>query len=113
MIELLENNIYRGYRVKLIVAVERDNMIKTRNQIIVPKVYDTLEEAQAHVEMDLKYRLSDSLYFRSQKLGYALVRYSREASLNTYISYRIVPLMLEKNQFSAGLYIKPIDTQKI
>ncbi|MES0489768.1 MAG: hypothetical protein ABUK01_07250 [Leptospirales bacterium] len=82
-----------GYRIKLIVAIEKDNQFTYKNELVVPILYDNLEKAQGDIEKDISARLNQSLYFRSAKTGYDLVLYSHMASLNTYLAYRIVPVL--------------------
>ncbi|MDH5720918.1 MAG: hypothetical protein OEZ13_09955 [Spirochaetia bacterium] len=105
MLEIPENNISERYKIKLIVAVEKNSTIGTRNEILIPRVYHSLEEARENIEMDIKSRLKNNMYFRSQKLGYELVRYSQTASVNTYITYRVMPV--------SDKTFKPIDIQRI
>ena len=109
MLEIPEKTYTQHYKIKLIVAVEKNYIMTTRNEILVPKTYRNLEEAQKHIEMDMQCRINENLYFRSQKMGYDLVRYSQMALLNTYISYRVIPV---KKSHSNEI-IKPKDTQKI
>lgn len=82
---------YFGYRIKMIVAIENDNVFSYRNEFVVPVLYADIEEAQSHIQTDIGRRLRESLYFRSQKSGFDLVRYGKVATSNTYIAYRIVP----------------------
>ena len=83
---------YSGYRIKMIVAIEKDNVITYKNELIVPVLYEDIESAQKHITGDIHKRLYESMYFRSQKTGFDLVRYSNTATSNTYIAYRIVPV---------------------
>lgn len=83
---------YSGYRIKLIVSIEKDGKFTSRNEILVPSFYTYLDDARADIREDIDHRLKTSFYFRSQRVGYDLVRYSREASLNTYMAYRIIPV---------------------
>jgi hypothetical protein len=83
---------YSGYRIKMIVAIEKDNIFSYRNELIVPVFYEDIEKAQDHITRDIEKRLLESMYFRSQKSGFDLVRYGNTAMSNTYIAYRIVPI---------------------
>jgi hypothetical protein len=83
---------YSGYKIKMIIAIEKDNIFAYRNELIVPVLYNDISEAQAHVTRDIDRRLKDSMYFRSQKTGFDLVRYGNTATSNTYIAYRILPI---------------------
>lgn len=83
---------YDGFRIKLVVSLEKENAIKTRNELLIPGVYENLHDALKDIQLDISRRLSNSLYFRSTKFGYDLVKYSNLASVNTYLSYRIVPV---------------------
>jgi len=82
-----------GYRIKLIVAIEKNNKFTYKNELVVPILYDNLEKSQEDIEKDISARLKQSLYFRSPKTGYDLVLYSHVATLNTYLAYRIVPVL--------------------
>ncbi len=82
---------YDGYQIKLIVSIEKNQIIDCKNDFLVPTIYKQVKEAQFHIIMDVEHRLADSMYFRSPKKGYDLIRYSREASVNTYLTYRIIP----------------------
>ncbi|RME90381.1 MAG: hypothetical protein D6767_06955 [Candidatus Hydrogenedentota bacterium] len=88
----MADEVYCGYRIKLIVSIEKNGKFTSRNEILVPSFYRYLDEARADIEEDIRHRLRTSYYFRSQRVGYDLVRYSREASLNTYMAYRIIPI---------------------
>ena len=83
---------YLGYRIKLRIAVEKNLVFTTKNEILVPTLFDSLQDARNEIISDINHRLGDSFYFRSQKMGFDLVRYSQEASLNTYLAYRIIPV---------------------
>ena len=79
------------YRIKLTIAREKNFKISHNNEIIVPSLYNSLEEAKCHIQRDIQLRLKNSHYFRSYKKGFDLVYYSKEFSDNTYLSYRIMP----------------------
>ena len=83
---------YQGYRIKLIVTIEKQGHFKNRNEIVIPTIYTSLQESQEDIMNDIKFRLQNSLYFRSQRVGYDLIRYGKEASINTYLAYRIIPV---------------------
>ena len=83
---------YSGYKIKMIIAIEKDNIFAYRNELLVPVLYNDISEAQNHVNRDIERRLKDSMYFRSQKTGFDLVRYGNTALSNTYIAYRILPI---------------------
>ena len=92
----IEDSTNSGYQIKLIVSTEKNNRIEYKNEFVVPTVYETIKEAQFHIIMDVEHRLLNTMYFRSQKKGYDLVRYSREALVNTYLAYRIIPIVKKK-----------------
>ena len=91
-----------GYRIKLIVAIEKENRFTYKNELVVPILYNNLERAQEDIEKDISARLKQSMYFRSPKTGYDLVLYSHMASLNTYLSYRIIPVLSQTPHESSG-----------
>ncbi len=92
MIAPVKSSPYIGYRIKLLIAVEKNYQFNTKNELLVPTFYRRLKDARADIILDIKHRLKDSFYFRSQKYGYDLVKYSREARVNTYMAYRIIPV---------------------
>ena len=85
---------YTGYRIKLIIAIEKNGSKTYNNELLVPMIYATLQDAERHIQNDIKKRLTESMYFRSQKIGYDLVLYADTATSNTYLAYRIVPVKL-------------------
>ena len=87
-----EKNQSICYKIKLIISIEKDKQIEYQNEFIIPTLYKKLKDAQFHILMDIEYRLTNTMYFRSYKKGYDLVKYSKEATVNTYLSYRIFPL---------------------
>ncbi len=99
--DTFENSGYCGYRIKLIVAIEQITTIAYRNELIVPIVFKTISEARRHIDIDIKRRLKDSLYFRSQKKGFDLVLYGQLASSNTYLAYRVLPLKAGEQETEA------------
>lgn len=78
------------YRVKLCIARENSGRISLRNEIILPGKYLLLDETLAFIEADILHRLKNTLFFRSQRYGYDLVRYHNTAQDNTYLAYRVV-----------------------
>ena len=87
---------YDGYQIKLSVSIEKNQLIEYKNEFLVPTVYEQVKEAQFHIIMDVEHRLANTSYFRSPKKGYDLIRYSREASVSTYLTYQIIPIPLKK-----------------
>ncbi len=86
------------YRIRLTVSVYREKKLVYKNSIVVPTVYQRRSEARAHIAKERKERLQNSDFFLSPRADYDLVRYQNEATLNTYISYRIV----EERPWNAG-----------
>lgn len=78
------------YRVKLTVAVYKEKKLAYRNDMLVPTVYVRRSEARSHVKKEINERLSHSNFFVSPRVDFDLVRYTQEASCNTYLRYRIV-----------------------
>ena len=83
-------NIEKTYRVNIIILIEKNNKIDTVKEYLDPNFYTNKEDAQNYIQQDINYKLQYSLFFRSQKQGFDLVKYSKEASVNTYILYEIV-----------------------
>ena len=84
----------KGYKIKLIISIEKNKKIEYQNEFIVPTLYEKLKEAKFHIFTDIEYRLVNTMYFRSPKKGYDLIKYSKEATINTYLSYDIFPGLL-------------------
>ena len=80
----------RLYRIKLSVAVYKDKKLSYKNEMIVPTFYSRRSEARNHIKTEIQDRLRHSAYFISPRADYDLVRYTNEASCNTYLRYRIV-----------------------
>ncbi len=83
---------YRGYRIKLLIAIEKNGVIRNKNEIFLNTRYRHLHDAYFDIEMDIKNRLRDQSYFRTNRIGFNLVHYSECATLNTFMAYRIMPL---------------------
>ena len=80
----------KRYRIKLTVAVYKDKKLSYRNDMYVPTVYVKRSEARHHVKKEISERLLHSNFFLSPRVDFDLVRYTQEASNNTYLRYRIV-----------------------
>ena len=80
----------KKYRVQIRVSVYRDNMLSYKSEFTVPTVYSRRSEARGHIKKEIKERLSHSMFFRSSRLDYDLVKYSEEASCNTFLRYSII-----------------------
>lgn len=78
------------FRIKLTVAVYKDKKLVYRNDMLVPTVYPRRSESRAHIKKEIKERLRNSNFFISPRVDFDLVRYTQEASCNTYLRYRIV-----------------------
>lgn len=85
--DLTEN---KSYRIRLTVAIYRNNILSYKNDIVVPSVYIRRNEARAHIRKEVTERLAHSSFFRSPRPDYDLVRYSEEATCNTFLRYRII-----------------------
>lgn len=80
----------KSYRIRLTVAIYRNNILSYKNDIVVPSVYNRRNEARAHIRKEVTERLAHSSFFRSPRPDYDLVRYSEEATCNTFLRYRII-----------------------
>ena len=78
------------FRIKLTVAVYKEKTLSYRNDMIVPTWYSRRSQARAHIKKEIKDRLNHSSFFLSPRVDFDLVRYTREATCNTYLRYRIV-----------------------
>ena len=45
----LERTKYDGYQIKLSVSIEKNQLIKSKNEFLVPTVYEQVKEAQFHI----------------------------------------------------------------
>jgi hypothetical protein len=78
------------YRIKLCIARENSGKLSVRNEIILPGKFVTLDEILGQIERDISERLTNTLFFRSQRFGYDLVRYHNVAQDNTLLAYRVI-----------------------
>ncbi len=78
------------YRIKLTVVVYQNKKLVHKNDMVVPTTYRRRSEARAHITREKKERLKNTNFFISPRADFDMVRYSEQASLNTYIRYRIL-----------------------
>lgn len=78
------------YRIKLTIAVYKDKKLVYRNDMIVPTSYARRSECRMHIKREMQARLKTSNFFISPRMDFDLVRYTCEASCNTFLRYRIV-----------------------
>ncbi|MCE9499942.1 MAG: hypothetical protein K8R21_05515 [Leptospira sp.] len=81
--------ISKKYRILLTVAIYRTGTLSYKNEVFVPTVYSRRSEARGHIKKEIKERIGNSNFFRSPRLDFDLVRYTEEASCNTFIRYTI------------------------
>jgi len=79
-----------NFRIKLTVAVYKEKKLAYRNDMVVPTLYVRRSEARAHIKKEIRERLRNSNFFISPRVDFDLVRYTQEASCNTYLRYRIL-----------------------
>jgi hypothetical protein len=77
------------YRVKILIAMQRDGVFVHRNEFLHPESFALLDDALSFCSRDIQEKLQTGNYFRSQLYGFDLVRYRNLASQNTYIAYRV------------------------
>lgn len=77
------------YRVKMLIAMQRDGAFVHRNEFLHPESFAVLDDALAFCSKDMQEKLQSGSYFRSQIYGFDLVRYRNLASQNMYIAYRV------------------------
>ena len=80
----------KTYRIQLSVAIFKERKLTYKNEMVVPSRYTRRSEARAHIKKEIRERLAHSSFFISPRVDYDLVRYSQEASCNTYLRYRII-----------------------
>lgn len=88
-----------GYRVKLLIALEKDGSFLNKNEILLPGKFLTIEEAHETMNIDIERKLGDGDFFRSQRYGFDLVRYRHTASQNIYLAYKVVTTSFNKHLF--------------
>jgi len=84
-----------AYRVKMSIFSEKDGSIKSKNEMLFAQTFYSIEEAVERINSDIYEKIHNSLYFRSQKIGFDLVFYTDVARNNTYIAYRV---LIQKNE---------------
>jgi len=80
----------RSYRLKLLIAIQNSDGFATRNEIMMPEVFASMDDALEFAFKDIDEKIHRGKYFRSQVYGFDLVHYHNVASYNTYIAYRVV-----------------------
>lgn len=80
------------YRIRVTVAIYRNGILSYKNEVIIPSEYFRRTEARAHIRKEISERLLHSNFFRSPRPDYELVRYTEEATCNTFLRYRILSL---------------------
>lgn len=78
-----------SYRVKMTVAVYRSKKLVYRNDLVIPGNFTKRSEARIQIKKEIHERLNNSNFFISPRVDFDLVRYTQEASCNTYLRYRI------------------------
>ena len=102
------------YRIKLTVAVYKDKKLAYRNDMLVPTLYSRRSEARAHIKKEIKERLSNSNFFISPRVDFDLVRYTHEASCNTYLRYRITEEEIRKTAPArSGIEIRNAESLRV
>ena len=81
--------IHKKYKILLTVAIYRAGALSYKNDVFVPTVYGRRSEARGHIKKEIKERIANSNFFRSPRLDFDLVRYTEEATCNTFIRYTI------------------------
>ncbi|MDH5656896.1 MAG: hypothetical protein OEZ34_13365 [Spirochaetia bacterium] len=79
-----------NYRIKMTVAVYRNKKLVYRNELVLPGQFEKRSETRIQIKKEINERLRNSNFFISPRVDFDLVRYTQEASCNTYLRYRIV-----------------------
>ena len=77
------------YRVKTLIAMQREGVFVHRNELLHPEPFLLLDDALAFCARDMEEKMQSGNYFRSQIYGFDLVRYRNLCSQNMYIAYRV------------------------
>jgi hypothetical protein len=78
------------YRIKMTVVVYKDRRLVYRNELLIPGRFEKRSEARIQIRREINNRLKNSNFFVSPRVDFDLVRYTHEASCNTYLRYRIL-----------------------
>lgn len=103
-----QTNTYKGYRVKIQYSLQVDGEFWRSNEFVFPEIFSAISDAQKKIKKDIRERLDTSYFFRSYIYGYELVRYSKMASRNTYIAYKIIPLTEKPKPFSKSKFVRDL-----
>lgn len=77
------------YRVKTLIAMQREGVFVHRNEFLHPEPFILLSDALDFCSRDIGEKMSGGNYFRSQIYGFDLVRYRNLCTQNMYIAYRV------------------------
>ena len=72
------------------VAVYRSKKLVYRNELVLPGQHEKRSDTRIQIKKEINDRLRNSNFFISPRVDFDLVRYTQEASCNTYLRYRIV-----------------------
>lgn len=97
------------YRVKMLIAMQRDGAFVHRNEFLHPRGFMVLDDALEFCSHDIQDKIKSGSYFRAQIYGFDLVRYRNLCTQNMYIAYRVaiqnVNRALIDKDFEALTYI--------
>jgi hypothetical protein len=97
------------YRVKILIAMQREGVFVHRNEFLHPEAFSVLDDALKFCSNDMSEKMAAGNYFRSQVYGFDLVRYRNLCTQNMYIAYRVaiqnVNVALIDKDFEALTYI--------
>jgi hypothetical protein len=85
----------KKYKILITVAIYREGILSYKSELMVPSVYERRSEARSHIKKEIRERLMHSNFFRSPRLDYDLVRYTEEATCNTFLRYSILDVSRE------------------
>ncbi|WCL48205.1 hypothetical protein [Leptospira sp. GIMC2001] len=91
----MENSAEKKYKILITVAIYREGILSYKSELLVPNLYNRRTEARGHIKKEISERLLHSNFFRSPRLDYDLVRYTEEATCNTFLRYSIMDVSKE------------------
>jgi hypothetical protein len=91
----MENTQDKKYKVLITVAIYRSGILSYKSELLIPSMYMRRSEARSHIKKEISERLEYSQFFRSPRLDYDLVRYTEEATCNTFLRYSILDVSRE------------------
>ena len=102
----MQINKNKIYRIKIAAVVYKNKKLIYRNEVTLPTIYNLRSECRKHILRETQYRLRNSNFFISPRIDFDLVRYTQEATSNTYLRYRVIEEKIVKNAKKSNLILE-------